>query len=515
MQTHFLIKDILNLSIGLALVLISIFLYFKKSLSLSITFLSIGAFVLRFFIIKLDPFLYMWDESFHALVAKNTMANPFKPMLYTNPVIPYDPTCWVSNTVWIHGPSILWLIAISYKIVGVSELSTRIPSIIMSTLMVPMLFRIGKITVNEKVGYLAAFLFATANYQLEMVSGIINGDHSDVASMFFICTSFWAWFEYKHSNKKYWLILIGLFSGLAVLTKWLIGFVVFFCWLLTIILNKEKRKELIRYKELIGSGLIGFVIAASWYIYCLIRFPTETLATLSAYFQNYTSVIESHSGTTTYYPDLLGPQYGWIIPFILLPALYYLYKNIEKKNEFKITLFTWLLFVEIFYTIAQTKMPLFTIIVAPVIYLALGNLLFLIIEYLTIRVGKYKMGMIALLILLIGYSNIGISEIEGHHTDVGLMVSQRQEYMHNASIFKEVGNRFPQKDYVLFNCKDPVRAMFYSGMTSYQNIPDNTTCSQLEKEGIKIAIFNDGQLPTYILKDSSIVKLNYTTMPGI
>ncbi len=515
MRTHFLTNDILNLSIGLALVLISIFLYFKKSLSLSITFLSIGAFVLRFFIIKLDPFLYMWDESFHALVAKNTMANPFKPMLYTNPVLPYDPTCWVSNTVWIHGPSILWLIAISYKIVGVSELSTRIPSIIMSTLMVPILFRIGKITVNEKIGYLAAFLFATANYQLEMVSGIINGDHSDVASMFFICTSFWAWFEYKHSNKKYWLILIGLFSGLAVLTKWLIGFVVFFCWLLNIILNKEKRKRLTSYKELLKSGLIAIAIPAAWYVYCLIRFPKETVATLGAYSQNFTSVIESHSGNGSYYLDLIGPQYGWIVPFIILPSLYFLYKALENKNEFKITLITWLLSVELFYTLAQTKMPLFTIIVAPVIYLALGNLLFLVIEYLTTRVRKYKMGMIALLILLIGYSNVGISEIEGHHTDVGLMVSQREGYMHNASVFKEVGNRFPKKDYVLFNCKDPIRAMFYSGMTSYRGIPADTTCNRLKENGIKIAVFNDGKLPAYMLGDNNIIKLNYSIALGI
>lgn len=515
MYTHFLAKDLVNLSIGLVLVLISIFFYLKNRLSLSLIFLTAGAFVLRFFMIKLDPFLYMWDESFHALVAKNTMANPFKPMLYAKPVLPYDPTCWVSNSVWIHGPSILWLIAISYKIFGVNELATRIPSIIMSTIMVPMLFRMGKITCNKKTGYIAALLFATANYQLEIISGIINGDHSDVAFMFFTCASFWAWFEYKNSNKNYWLILIGLFSGFAVLTKWIIGFVIFFCWLLTIILNKEKRKVLISYKELIKSGVIAIIIPASWYIYCLIRFPTETLATLSAYSQNFTSVIESHSGTASYYLDLIGPQYGWIAPFIIFPSLYFLYKTLQNKSEFKIVLIAWLLFVEIFYAIAQTKMPLFTIIVAPVIYLALGNFLFLAIEYSTPRAGKYKSSVVVLLLLIIGYSNIGISEIEGHHTDVGLMVSQRQNYMHNASVFKDVRNRFPKRDYVLFNCKDAIRAMFYTGMTAYSNVPDDSVCDELEKRGIKLAVFNDGKLPGYILEDTNIVKLNYSVMPGI
>jgi len=41
-----------------------------------------GALGVRIFAAMLDPFLNTWDEQFHALVAKNMMANPFKPMLY-------------------------------------------------------------------------------------------------------------------------------------------------------------------------------------------------------------------------------------------------------------------------------------------------------------------------------------------------------------------------------------------------------------------------------------------------
>jgi hypothetical protein len=58
---------------------------------------------------------------------------------------------------------------------------------------------------------------------------------------------------------------------------------------------------------------------------------------------------------------------------------------------------------------------------------------------------------------------------------------------------------FPYKDYI--------------GMTAYQDIPDNTICNKLEKRGIKLAVFNDGKLPKYILDDPEILKLNYTIMP--
>ncbi len=38
--------------------------------------------------------LHDWDERYHALVAKNMIEQPFKPMLYKNPVLPYDYKDW-------------------------------------------------------------------------------------------------------------------------------------------------------------------------------------------------------------------------------------------------------------------------------------------------------------------------------------------------------------------------------------------------------------------------------------
>lgn len=514
MQTHFLYKDLLNLNVGVLLIVMSVFLYMRNRISLSIFILMAGALVLRLFIIKLDPFLYVWDEEFHALVAKNMMTNPFKPMLYANPLPYYNSDSWVSSHIWLHkGPVFLWLITISFKIFGMNEVALRIPSILLTALMIPLLFRIGKLLVSEKVGYYTSFLFATANYQLEMVTGIIPSDHNDVVFILFICASFWAWFEFQNSGKRYWIFLIGLFSGLAVDTKWVMGFLVFFCWLLTIISNKEKRNQFGSYRALSKGILISIVIGMPWYIYAFIRFPSEMSATLKSYSDHLTKIVESHSGNGFYHLNLLGEQYGWVVPFIILPSLYFLYKAIEKKSDFKIILIAWLLFVEIFYSIACTKMPLFTIIVAPIIYLALGNFMLLGVDWLIIRIGKYKAILVFLIFLIIGFLNININEIEGHHTDVGLMVSQREEYMHNATIFKNIAIELPKKDYVLFNCKDAIRAMFYTGMTAYQDIPDDSVCGKLKKQGTKLAVFNDGKLPKYVLDDPEILKLNYAVIP--
>jgi hypothetical protein len=48
--------------------------------------LLLSAFLIRLLMISLDPFLQDWDERFHAIVAKNMMDFPFKPMMVVNPV---------------------------------------------------------------------------------------------------------------------------------------------------------------------------------------------------------------------------------------------------------------------------------------------------------------------------------------------------------------------------------------------------------------------------------------------
>lgn len=512
METHFQLKDIAILLFGLVFIFTSIFLFLKEQVKISILFLTCGAFILRFFIINLDPFLYLWDEQFHALVAKNIMDNPFKTMLYVQPVLPYKFGYWAGDHIWLYkGPVFLWLIAISLKIFGVNEIAVRIPSLIMSTLMVPILFRLGKIIINEKAGYFTAFLFATANYQIEMVSGIIGSDHNDVAFMFFICCSFWAWCEYRKSVKTKWLIAVGIFSGLAVLTKWFAGFLVFFCWLLTIFMDKEKRNQFEHYGSLIKSFTISLIISLSWFIYAFYRFPAEMVAIFVSYTQHFTTVTEAHSGGGYYYLDLLPEQYGWFTPFIILPALYFLYKELKGKKELMIFLFSSLLSVHLFYAIAKYKMPLYVNIVCPVIFLALGNFLLMSINFAKNYIRNYVKVFTFILIFLIGFFNIGIGEIEGHHTGTGLWVDFRNKNIHNTEIFRKIGKEFPNKDLIIFNCKDfnAIPVMFYTGMTAYPDIPDSNTFSNLKKEGYKLAVIDDGKLPAYILKDSRIKKLDY------
>ena len=99
MQQETTIGLILTSLPGLA----GIFLFYRTSYKKEAFYLLLlSAFLIRLLMISLDPFLQNWDERFHALVAKNMMEHPFKPMLIAHPVFPYHYQERWNSHIWVH-----------------------------------------------------------------------------------------------------------------------------------------------------------------------------------------------------------------------------------------------------------------------------------------------------------------------------------------------------------------------------------------------------------------------------
>src|SRR4051812_43809574 len=99
----------------------------RASWPMALLFLiTVTGFLLRWWTAHLDPFINLWDERFHAIVARNMMDSPFVPQLHINPLIPTNYANWPDSAIWLHKPPLfLWQMAISMKIFGVSEYSAR------------------------------------------------------------------------------------------------------------------------------------------------------------------------------------------------------------------------------------------------------------------------------------------------------------------------------------------------------------------------------------------------------
>jgi len=519
MSTHFKPIDLSILSCGLIFIISSFILFRKEKYTASIVLLTLGAFAARFFVANLDHFLHIWDESIHALVAKNMMTHPFTPMLYVQDLLPTNDNQYIGAHIWMHKPPLfLWLMAISLKIFGVNEIGVRMPSIVLSSLITPMIYRIGKLTINERVGYYSAFLFALSCYFLEVASGYINTDHNDAVFIFFVSASFWAWFEYNYSGNKKWIYVIGILSGMAVLVKWLTGLLVYFCWGLTILFDKEKRESFLSYKDIFISALIALIVFVPWQVYILIRFTQQALFAYSTYSEHFSKPLEDHAGTAFFHIDLLGQQYGWIAPYLLILSFYLLYRKLQGKNKAKIILISWILAPYLLFAITKTKMPLMVLISCPVVFLSLGNLFSEVADIVLTRFKEVTASILLVTMFMItGFFNLNINLLESEHTDMA--GDNRFAFMQNtylASQFKKVDKQLSGKDYYIFNCccylATPL--MFYSGMTAYGQIPDKDLVKDLESKGIKLAILEGGTLPDYIMNDPKIIKIKFEQGPN-
>ena len=515
----------LDSSLQLPLLLLSLILIISgaglanKPGTKSVWLIICGAFLLRVFMAQLDPFLNLWDERYHALVAKNMLCFPLKPMLYVNPVLPYNFEDWQHNNIWLHKqPLFLWQIALFYKLFGVNEFVLRLPGVLMSTATVYFTFRLGKLLVNEKVGVYGAFLFALSFYSLELVSGVMSMEHNDTAFLFYTIASIWSWVEYKRLKQKRWLILIGIFSGCAILVKWLTGLLVFAGWGLTILASKQQRFSLKAYLPLGFSFIVSLVIFLPWQLYISYWFPRESAYEYAYNAKHIFEAVEGHGGTVWFHLQNLTNLYQPLIAFLIPIGLFLLFRRL-KTNYYRIMVFASVFIIYFFFSvIVATKLPSYVFVIAPLLFLGVGTLLYELENLVKLYAPFQRIGYFVFLsiLLLTGWFTLNINQIWFFHTEYNYygINNYREAQNHNVAVYKSIPGMLWGEDYVIFNCKpkEHIELMYYSNLTGYDFVPKEKELQRLKAKKLRIAIFDDGKLPDYIMLDNSIFKIKEQLM---
>lgn len=487
----------------------------KKRTALILLFL--GSLGIGFFIANLDNFLILWDEQYHALVAKHLLDNPFKPTLYSTPLLDFDYRNWTANHIWLHKqPLFLWQIAISLKLFGISELAVRIPSIILHAIATIMVYRIGKYSHSATVGFYGALFFSVAYYLLELIAGKYSTDHNDIAFLFYVTASFWAWFEYQNSQKTYWLILIGLFSGCAVLVKWLVGLLIYAVWTISLGVNDKKNwLKLKSYAPLFTSCAISILIFIPWQLYTFYKYPIESKYELQLNTEHFFHAIENHGGNIWFHFNALKNIYGSgdLVPFLLFLGLFVLAKKSTAKI-YRVAILSAIIITYGFYTIASTKMTSFCIIVSPFAFLGLGALTDSIIEFLKTKI-KFKIFEILfrpIALIAVSFFLINLSKIQNYHTDWKPKDNcNRKADLEQMTLIKQISDRLHGDRCVVFNAdkryNGHIPVMFYTDCIAYDFVPDQRQIDTIKMQSYKIAILDTDSLPGFIRNDNDIIKI--------
>ena len=503
------------LTIGFILLLASIISFqFFNRIKLSLVLLILAGFFLCSFSALLDPFLNIWDEQFHALVAKHLMSHPLIPVLFEKTYLPYDYTNWTINHIWLHKqPLFLWQIALSLKLFGFNEFAVRVPSIIMMSIAPLFVYRIGKLSSNYKIGFYGALLFSSSYYVHQLIGGFFTNDHNDIALLFYVTASIWAWIEYQQSGKIHWVLLIGLFSGCAVLVKWLIGLLVFAGWGLAIVLTKELRNK-INCKHYLLGLITCLLIVAPWQIYIHYSFPLESSYELSLNAKHFSNVVEGHGGSALYYFNNLNELYGggdWV-PFAILISLFFFYKSITS-SKYKVALFSIVILVYVLFSVAATKMISFCFVVSPIVFLSMSSMisaLFIFLERYFKGSNTIKNIIYSLLFFIVSFATLDANEILNRHSidDDRKQQAIRKQRIADAAFIKSLKTILPE-EYVVFNCPDykNIPIMFYTDNTAYNYPLSESNYILLKSKGIKLATLVNSNLPDFILNDTAVIKI--------
>jgi 4-amino-4-deoxy-L-arabinose transferase len=311
-------------------------------------------------LIGLADFLFWWDERFHALVAKNLLADPSITRLYPKDLeaILGPDKDWYKDPIWLHKPPLFsYLQALSMQLFGSSIIAMRFPSVMALLAIYFSLWQILKLKDWPTIeASLLAFGVVINPFLLKLMMGWQGMDHNDLAFIAFISLSLWALIRYQHKPSTIGLLLISLFVAMAVLSKWLPGLLAFLFWGLVLSFQKE-----IKLKPIITAALLSLLLIIPWYIYTYQLYPDRWLEAMLFNSRHFTEVIENHSGPWYFHVEQWFRHFFLLIAFSIGLWLLGLKKSNGPKPHARAAWLS-LAFVLLFYSIAATKLPAFSFI---------------------------------------------------------------------------------------------------------------------------------------------------------
>ena len=451
-----------------------------------------------YFYVSADFFLHFWDERYHALVAKNLINHPLVPTLYDNPVLPYDYRNWSTNHVWMHKqPLPLWGIAGSMWLFGINEIALRLPSIILASTAIYLIFSVGSYLFDRKVGYLAAFLASINGLLITLVGGRTATDHVDVFFMFFILLAIYLSIQYIKKEQTIYSFLIGVSIGFAILSKWLPALIVLPIWVL-LVWDSEK----FNLKTILVQFVIILItltaIFLPWQLYTFSVFPKESIWESSHNIKHLHESLDGHSTSIFFFFNRIRVNYG---EYIYLPLAWFVWKVLkDSKNKKRLAVLIWFMIPFLFFSIAKTRMQAYILFTAPALFFMVAEFFFLLVRYKNERRFKWIFSIIlALFVLLpIRYSieRLTIFELKDRNPKwVMDLRDLKKENIENG---------------ILFNYDHPIEAMFYTDLTVYPNIPKKKTITKLSHQGYKIIVNDDGNIPYDIYNMKGVLKVELT-----
>ena len=185
--------------------------------------------------------------------------------------------------------------------------------------------------------------------------------------------------------------------------------------------------------------------------------------------------LEGHGGSILFHFDNLRICYGELI---YLPVLWFLIKAIKYTRRNDLAIAALFAISYIFYSLAATKMPCYTLFAAPAIFIITAEA-FYAFQHAEFMPRLMKVVAIFLLILPLRYA---IERIKPFTTD-----NEKIAINDKVTAFKSSPDN--NANTVVFNCPCYIELMFSTNCTCYEQMPDESMKNQLVQQGYNVVIW--------------------------
>ena len=448
---------------------------------------SLGCLVLAAICLRVPPaahfWLAPWDERYHALVAKHELERPLVPMLVAEPLVEPAEDDWRNAHVWLHKPpGMTWLIAASYALFGVNEIALRVPSVLLSSFGVLLVFAIARRFASERAALLAAALAAWNARSLLLVAGLRATDHVDVGMTFAVALGALAALRAAESLGESpsrfgaRVALVGVATAGAYYAKetpaLIVPAILFFA------LAARGASLRTRVAAAGAAFAVALLLVAPWQLYTAHAFPEAAAfarARGSRYFLN---VVDHQGGPWYYHLANLPLDFGWLAPVAVAA---FAYESLRARPELRPAVY-WLLCVYGVFTLAATKMQSYVLVAAPAVFTALG---WLAVDGLPRRLHRWVLFFVA--------ANAAFAVLS---VEAPLEAKARDPLW--ARELRRLGaevERLPPGKRVVFGVTTPTECMFYARATCVSGQPSAAQVAAARANGFAVAVYGESELP--------------------
>lgn len=162
-------------------------------------------------------------------------------------------------------PLFMWLVALSFKLFGISKFSAALVSALAGVLSILLTYSIARRLFSPHIAYLSSFMLLTTPYFTKHARRAMI----DVPLAFFYLLTFWSFLkgveQFERKKRPAWLLITGLGVGCAILTKSVLGALPVLVMLLYLLCSK--RGALLRHPLAAAGAGVALLTALPWFVW--------------------------------------------------------------------------------------------------------------------------------------------------------------------------------------------------------------------------------------------------------